>query len=662
MNADLTIIKKKYGEEMSHLCRELFPTILEQEGLLSKLLLDNFESSHFLYEDIVKHDLVNDFKNVIYNQINVEEEKSKEELTKTPQELLNKAGYDLYECHSESDIQKFKEYYASGEALCTFRGGRLKNCYVFFAVKKNVDQIRRSDFKYPKRQDEYGTSVISIQFTRGDAHTLSIKNRYNHTVDNPDATFSNNLDNIIPGLTDSFSEYYGLEQKNKNGSFEIPGYVRANDGKYYPYNMEINNVYYCPNNIVIKNFEVYRYNKDDVLLFDYFLMNFKTKEIIGLDDSKDGFLELCSNIEKIEVLKKEKNKIIRIYDQKAGLTEIEINKKNTIIKLKNETVPTIGYDFLCCSCNIKSVCLTKAEHIGDYFLCSATKTEEVILPQAQYIGKSFLKENKGIKIISLPKAKIIDSWFLRFNRALSYINLPEVEKIKDCFLEYNNTIQTISLPKVKEIGNDFMSNSQKLRKINLSNVEYIGENFLFNNTVLNEIQLLNAKYINSGFLMRNNTITTLYLPNAKTIGTDFMCGNRILEMISLPNIENIGDNFLFHNKEIKRLELPKVEYIGKNFLFNNTSLNEIQLLNVRHINSGFLEQNNTVTTLYLPNVKTIGAEFMCKNRILETLTLTRVEKIGAYFLRNNLILKTLDLPSVKYIDHHFMQKIKILKS
>ena len=43
-------------------------------------------------------------------------------------------------------------------------------------------------------------------------------------------------------------------------------------------------------------------------------MNFKTKEIIKLDGSVDGFLELCSNVEKIEVLKEENNKIIKIYD------------------------------------------------------------------------------------------------------------------------------------------------------------------------------------------------------------------------------------------------------------------------------------------------------------------------------------------------------------
>ena len=483
MNSDLKLIKKKYGEEMSHLCRELFPVILEQEGLLSKLLLDNFEPNHFLYKDIVENDVVNSFKNYIYSLVDVEIEKEVK-VDKNPKELLNEAGYDLYECHTEEDIQKFKKYYTSREELCTFNGGRLNDCYVFFAVKKNVNQIRREDFDYPKRQDEYGTSVISIQFTRDETHTLSIKNRYNHRVENPDATFSNNLDNIIPGLTDSFSKYYGLEQKNKNSKFEIPGYVRANDGKYYPYNMEIYNVYFCPNNIIIDNFCVKKYDKDKYLLFDYFILNLKTKEIILFNMGMDGFLKLCSNVEKIEVLKEGKNKIIRIYDQKAGLTELLVNKKNTIIKLKNETVQTIDDDFLYYSCNIKEVCLLKAEYIGNYFLRKAKNTEEVILPQAQYIGKCFLEENETIQTLSLPKAKIIDSWFLWLNDSLSYINLSEAEKIKDNFLRNNNTIQTISLPKAKEIGDNFMSTNQKLRKINISNVEYIGFDFLEENKKL----------------------------------------------------------------------------------------------------------------------------------------------------------------------------------
>ena len=33
-NKDLKLIKSEYGEDFAHLCRSLFPTLLEQEGKL----------------------------------------------------------------------------------------------------------------------------------------------------------------------------------------------------------------------------------------------------------------------------------------------------------------------------------------------------------------------------------------------------------------------------------------------------------------------------------------------------------------------------------------------------------------------------------------------------------------------------------------------------
>lgn len=44
--------------------------------------------------------------------------------------------------------------------------------------------------------------------------------------------------------------------------------MRADDGKYYKYNYEINNIYYCPNNVIINNFKVIRLPKDKQLLID----------------------------------------------------------------------------------------------------------------------------------------------------------------------------------------------------------------------------------------------------------------------------------------------------------------------------------------------------------------------------------------------------------
>ena len=108
MNDDLKIIKNKYGENMMHLCRKLFSTILEQSGILPKLLIENFYPSKQLYDDLLKEDKIYDFEKYIYSK-----KKKKKELLKTdknPFELMNEAGYILYECKSENEIQFFKKH------------------------------------------------------------------------------------------------------------------------------------------------------------------------------------------------------------------------------------------------------------------------------------------------------------------------------------------------------------------------------------------------------------------------------------------------------------------------------------------------------------------------------------------------------------------------
>ena len=236
----------------------------------------------YLYEDIIKKDSVSSFKNFIY--FKYDNNYKYEETTKTPFELMDEAGYTLYECHNNDEIMQFKKYYAECEKLCTFKEHRLDDCHVFFAVKKNVDEIKREDFKNPQREDEYGTSVISIQFSRGDVNTLSIKNRYNHTVHNPDATFSNNLENIIPGLTDSFANMYHLNINQEEIVDLGLDYVKASDGKYYKYNLEIHGTHYCPDNIIIDYGEVIKdyVDKEKYILMDYFILNLQKEKFVKL--------------------------------------------------------------------------------------------------------------------------------------------------------------------------------------------------------------------------------------------------------------------------------------------------------------------------------------------------------------------------------------------
>ena len=433
MNSDLKIIKKYYGEDMMHYSRENFPIILEEDGVLSKFLLDNFAESKTLYEDLKENDELVKFKNFIYRLYCKKIDEDNNEITnvKTPYELMSDAGYILYESKTEEDIQSFKKYYSKGEELCTFKGGRLNSNKVFFAVKKDVDNIKRDNFKNPEREDEYGISVISIQFTKDGTNTLSIKNRYNHIIKNPDATFSNNLDNIIQGLTKSFEIHYGIKQKYINIE-EFKEFVRANDGKYYKYNYEIDNIYYCPNNIIIENFEVKKYPTEKYIVLDYFLLDLVKKEIYLYDVIIiDSFPDTIKNIKKIEIKKSGASKIINIsVDGSDENIEIIIDEYNRIISYKNSII-------------------------------------DIILD-------SFLSNNKCLKNINLPRVKKIKNYFLDENNSLKYIELPMVETAGTSFLSKNNMLESIIMPKIQSVGDCFLNSNKIIKILDAPKLLYLG--------------------------------------------------------------------------------------------------------------------------------------------------------------------------------------------
>ena len=437
MQEDLATIKNKYGEKFSHLCRSLFPTILENKGILPNLLEVSFAPNKFLYDDLIRTDSVYKFKDYIYSLYDVE--KNEIVTDKSPEELLNEKGYVLYECHSEEDIKKFSKYYAPNEELCTFYDeNRLDRCYVFFAVRKDVDNIKREDYSHPERQDAYGTSVISIQFTKGAVNTLSIKNRYNHRVNNPDATFNNNLDNINKGLTTSFEKKYNLRVNSYDNKMYLPGYVLANDGRFYKYNYEINNIYYGTDNIIVDNFSVInKYSKDKAryIVLDYFILDLKEKKIIKYDDKvSDSFVDGIVNIDKIEVRKtSDSNKHIFI-ESNGNNIEIIINNTNEIIGYKNNGL----------------------EKIGD----------------------NFLKENVSLQHLEMKNVKSIGDRFLyRNNSSLEYADLNGVKEIGDYFMFSNTSLKNLCMSNVKHFGDNCMYYSQA-EQLFLSNLESVGNNFL----------------------------------------------------------------------------------------------------------------------------------------------------------------------------------------
>ena len=523
---ELKKTKKIYGEKFSHLCRELFPLILEQEGMLLQILQEKFSKNcNTLYETIEEYKLVDvdNFKELIYQSFDKsrEEECEKDE-KRNPYEILDEAGYELYECLTEEDMQKYERYYAPNEVLCTiFNGGRLNSRVCFWAVKKDVDKIKREDFKHPKKGDEYSTSVLAIQFDKSPNSNVEIISRYNHTVPNPNCTLNNNLDNIAEGLQKSFTRIleergYHLNKTQKT-DFEIPGYTLAGDGKYYKYNLEINGKYYCPGNIVIENGEAREIGKpEETILCDYFKIDLKEAKIESLIEylEHDSFVDDLKDIEKIEVKKdkEERKKIIHIHKKREEETSsqepivIELNNDNQIIGYINKDIKTIGNNFLRYNKALTELSMPQVQAIGDYFLYYNKTLTELNMPQVEDIRDYFLYKNEALTELNMPQVEDIGDYFLNYNEALTELNMPQVQAIGNCFLYYNKALTGLNMPQVEAIGDYFLNYNEALTELSMPQVQAIGDHFLSYNEALTELNMPQVEVIGDCFLEYNKIL------------------------------------------------------------------------------------------------------------------------------------------------------------
>ena len=505
---DLKLIKKHYGEKMSHLCRELFPSILECPGLLYHLIESNFNKSRSLYYDIINEHKEYSFKEYIYNLIE-EKPKTKKENTHSVKELLDSVGYELYECKDNEDVLSFKKYYREDEVLCTFKDKiRIKNHHIFFLVKKNVEDYNRHDYTHPWREDDYSTSVLCIQFDRGVSQRVSIKSRYNHTVKNPDATYSNNLDLIVPGLTDAFENDYGFNIGNiYKTNFELDHYVRAQDGRLYKYNYEINNVHYCPDNIIIGNGEVIDTYKDKgrYTIFDYFILDEKEKKIFAYTDLiQDSFINEHQDIKDIKITNVGEDREIVLTYKEDKIAIIKIDKNNKIISYKNENI--------------------------------------------RILGKKFLFYNVSLKEIILPNLFKCDSGFLYKNEYLEEISFPKLESCGDSFIFCNYIISKIDMPKLEKCGDNFLFKNERLKECNLPNLRNCDSYFLSTNCCIESVNFPNLRYVENSFLNNNKSLKELDLPNLRSCWWGFLSSNSSLEKINLPKLESTGPLFLLNSE------------------------------------------------------------------------------------------------------------------
>lgn len=559
LNKDLKYIKKKYGEKMMHYCRECFPTILNVPGKLVEILNTHFYCvKDSLYNDIKENHKESEFNDFVYSNAGLKNEYDIRDVSKTPKELLDDAGYDLFECKTVEEVNSFKKYFILGEQLCTFLdpASRLENKYVFFAVKKNILDIKREDFLIPDRQDEYGTSVISIQFTRDKNNHLSIKNRYNEVVNNPDSTFDNNLDNIIPGLTMSFYKAYGIREiYDENSEFQMENYISI-DGEYYKYNYKLNDIYYCTNNIIVDNNNVIRYDPEKYIIMDYFIIDLVNKKVDVFDNKlRDSFSEVIGKIKNIEIVRGEKDKKVYITNEEDNIFELTLSFDNKLIGIKNNmidklpnrflisgqylknmefsNVREIGNDVLYANTDLEYFNLSKAEVIGNYFLANNIKLTNIDLNKTIIIGDDFLKRNIIVESINFDSLQRVGNSFMFSNKGLSSIVIPNLSYTGKCFFKLNDKVLFASFPSLQETGDFFMNDAKNLRMFEADNLRVTGDMFLMANKELDYISLPNLIKTGKLFLAANQIIMSVNLPNLSYLPKYFLRNAGGLESITL---------------------------------------------------------------------------------------------------------------------------------
>ena len=559
LNKDLKYIKKKYGEKMMHYCRECFPTILNVPGKLVEILNTHFYCvKDSLYNDIKENHKESEFNDFVYSNAGLKNEYDIRDVSKTPKELLDDAGYDLFECKTVEEVNSFKKYFILGEQLCTFLdpASRLENKYVFFAVKKNILDIKREDFLIPDRQDEYGTSVISIQFTRDKNNHLSIKNRYNEVVNNPDSTFDNNLDNIIPGLTMSFYKAYGIREIfDENSEFQMENYISI-DGEYFKYNYKLNDIYYCTNNIIALNGKVIKYDPEKYIIMDYFIIDLVNKKVDVFDNKlRDSFSEVIGKIKNIEIVRGEKDKKVYITNEEDNIFELTLSFDNKLIGIKNNMI----------------------DKLPNRFLISGEYLKNMEFSNVREIGNDVLYANTDLEYFNLSKAEVIGNYFLASNIKLTNIDLNKTIMIGDDFLKRNIIVESINFDSLQRVGNSFMFSNKGLSSIVIPNLSYTGKCFFKSNDKVLFASFPSLQETGDFFMNDAKNLRMFEADNLRVSGDMFLMANKELDYISLPNLIKTGKLFLAANQIIMSVNLPNLSYLPKYFLRNAGGLESITL-------------------------------------------------------------------------------------
>ncbi|MCM1223262.1 MAG: leucine-rich repeat domain-containing protein [Lachnospiraceae bacterium] len=566
-----------------------------------------------------------------------------------PFELLNQAGYHAFEVHNLDEQNSIKRFFRDHEQLCTFTNtDRYQKNYMIHAVRHEVwrDPYAISPSPTPGRQDEYGTSVISIQIAKSGGF-ISIKNRYNHTVQNPDNTFHSNPDEIIPGLSAALKGYFHV---NWNSTAYIPDGFTLLNGNILKVNFEVNNRYvgdgfYTSGDIV-------DIDKNNQVQIDYFIWDNRTKQLQNPTGCWDDFPRVFNEFiqdKTVTITGKSPNQAILVDGKKC----IQL-QNHQIVSLDMPGVKILNGYFLYSNTALTELNMPDLTDTGMSFLARNEKLSKINIPNLESVGDYFLANNTVLTELDFPNLISVGSGFVNRNQIINRVNLPKLQYIKFDFLSQNLALTELDLPMAKEIANNFLENNQVLRRLNLGNMVELPCYFLRHNVSLQQLDAPNLIKINSEVLCDNRDLLYLNTPKLQFIDYRFLENNTALRELNLPNLRIVGDRLLASNTAMREIDLPILTRVGNSFLYANQDIHRISAPRLQSVGYSFMNSNTALTEIDFPELVNVGTNFLGYNTQIQRAQLPKLEHIDSSFMMSNKKLKYLSLPNITNLPSGFM--------
>ena len=432
------LIKKQNGEEFAQTIRafdsgifdvENLPHILKYAGTYAEPLLD----------------FLSMLKNV---QITPQEK------VENPFELLKKAGYDAYLVTNKAEQNSIRKYFTPEAQLCTFSDSERYNDYfIIHCVKEGAELLNQSDFISPSREDEYATSVISIQINKRGGH-IKITNRYNHLVENPDNTFNSNPDKIINGLSWALMHYFKIDFSASQVS--LPESYIYRNGQVIEYEYMENHIYFANNYFVVGD-TIMPINKDYQLIFDKFILDLKERRILNPFHEIDALPSTLNKMmrgRRLKVQRKSKSNWRLLADERV-LIEVE-NDRLVWLNLGGEK--RLSSCFLAYPNKVRTILAPALTHLARNSIRGCQNLHTIIAPNLIEMEERCIESKEAIPTIVMPKLmRMGDMCFDRTRLTPDIdrrINFPLLQQIGyQCFRGY--VLKELYLPSCENMGNVF---------------------------------------------------------------------------------------------------------------------------------------------------------------------------------------------------------------